>query len=116
MKYALHLVFSLLLFCQLNVSFAKEIELSGTVYIDEKPLPASTVIVYEHTRKVIIHSVVATDKDGEFTTTIKYKGGDLDIRLLRDKCDWKAQSKIVQGKDVVSPLNITIKTEKKVCN
>ena len=66
--------------------------------MDGTPVAGGTVLIYEYAARafsepdVRILAVVATDRDGIFHATLEAEGRTLDLRLIRDRCEWKEES------------------------
>lgn len=92
-------------FLLLSVSFAgskclaHDVTVTGVVKTESGHLvTGGTLIVYEYVAKlasmpdVKIRAVRVTDKDGAFEISLKGVHGDLEIQVVRDRCEWKDES------------------------
>lgn len=119
MKYILFWVFSGLIATS-NIGICEELVTKGLVKVDDKPIKGGNIIIYEYVGKagmpdVKIHSVISTDREGRFSTTINHLGGDLDIQLIKDKCDWKSTSELISAEQIEKEVSVNMKAKPHNC-
>lgn len=119
MKYILFWVFSALITAP-GIGTCKELVTKGLVKVDDKPIKGGTIVIYEYRGKagmpdVMIHSVISTDREGWFSTTINHLGGDLDIQLIKDRCDWESTSELIPAKEIEKEVIVHITAKSHNC-
>ena len=97
----------LLLFCA-PCCYAHSITLEGAAKLEDgQRIKGGTVIVYEYRDegpgrmpKGRPLAVVVTDREGKFHAELADVQGPLDVRLVRDHCDWTGASTLISADDL----------------
>ena len=122
------LVPPLLLILSIAVSgsaWAKTITIKGTVKTESGNLvKGGTLIFYEYEKQLMgmpdvkIRAVHVTDRSGEFNVQLKDVKGAIDINLVKDKCEWKGDSVLIQFEQLKgkSEVKVDITPPTHVCN